>query len=62
MPKLIIHSINDEIVPFELSRKIYNASPEPKDFLQIRGGHNSCFYESEEILRAKVLGFLSSLE
>lgn len=61
-PKLIIHSINDEIVPFELSRKLYLAAPSPKSFLQIHGGHNSCFYESEELLRKEIFNFLKKLE
>ncbi|OGX43250.1 MAG: hypothetical protein A3G37_01090 [Omnitrophica WOR_2 bacterium RIFCSPLOWO2_12_FULL_46_30] len=61
IPKLIIHSINDEIVPFRLGRKLYDNALEPKEFLQIHGGHNSCFFESENILKAKVADFLKRL-
>lgn len=56
--KLIIHSINDEIVPFKLGKKLYDNAPPPKEFLQIHGGHNSCFFESESILREKIADFL----
>jgi len=62
IPKLIIHSLNDEIVPFQLGKKLYEVSPEPKDFLQIQGGHNSNFYESEELLRKKIRDFIESLK
>jgi len=62
IPKLIIHSINDEIVPFQLGKKLYEVSPEPKDFLQIYGGHNSNFYESEELLRKKIGDFIKILK
>jgi len=58
IPKLFIHSLNDEIVPFEMGRKLYNAAPQPKEFLQVQGGHNSCFFDSEDILREKMAEFL----
>lgn len=61
IPKLIIHSINDEIVPFRLGKKLYDNAPKPKEFLQIHGGHNSCFFESEGILREKIADFLTRI-
>ncbi len=61
IPKLIIHSINDEIVPYKLGRKIFESAPEPKEFLEIRGGHNSCFFDSKEILKQKIADFLKNL-
>ena len=42
-PKLIIHSPDDEIVPFQHGRKLYEKASQPKDFLEIRGGHNDGF-------------------
>jgi fermentation-respiration switch protein FrsA (DUF1100 family) len=61
IPKLFIHSINDEIVPFKLGRKLYQVAVENKDFLEIRGGHNSCFFESQQLYQEKVSAFLSKL-
>jgi fermentation-respiration switch protein FrsA (DUF1100 family) len=61
VPKLIIHSVNDEIVPFELGRKVYESAAPPKEFLEIHGGHNSCFFESEDILKEKIKDFLNKL-
>lgn len=61
VPKLIIHSINDEIVPFKLGKKLFDSASSPKEFLEIRGEHNSCFYESEDILREKISDFLNGL-
>ena len=61
VPKFIIHSLNDEIVPYALARKLYEAAPPPKEFLQIRGGHNSCFYDSEHLLKEKIADFLRGL-
>jgi fermentation-respiration switch protein FrsA (DUF1100 family) len=61
VPKLMVHSINDEIVPYSLGRKLYNAAPEPKEFVKIRGGHNSCFFESNDIIREKITEFIKRL-
>lgn len=61
IPKLIIHSINDEIVPYGLARKLFEAAAEPKEFLQVSGGHNTCFYDSEEFLKEKVADFLNRI-
>lgn len=54
MPKLFMHSLNDEIVPFKFGKKLFEAASEPKDFLEIRGGHNTCFSESKDIIEKKI--------
>lgn len=61
IPKLIIHSKNDEIVPYKIGMKLYDEAAVPKEFLEVRGGHNSCFYESEDIIKAKIADFLRGL-
>lgn len=45
-PLLVIHSREDEIVPFQQGRHIYNAANEPRSFLEIRGDHNQGFLQS----------------
>ena len=51
-PKLFIHSREDRVVPFKLGRRVYEAASEPKQFLEIEGGHNDGFLVSaEEYLR-----------
>ena len=43
-PKLFIHSRTDEVVPFELGRRLYEAAPEPKEFYEVKGApHNSTY-------------------
>ncbi len=42
-PVLIAHSRNDEIVPFAHGEALFAAAGEPKQFLELRGGHNEAF-------------------
>ncbi len=60
-PKLIIHSRNDEIVPFRLGKKLYEAAAEPKEFLELRGGHNTCIFDSHDLFVAGLKKFLAKL-
>lgn len=62
IPKLMIHSINDDIIPFRLGKRLFEEAPPPKEFLQVSGGHNSSFFESEGLIREKVAAFLKSLQ
>ncbi len=40
VPKLFAHSPEDEFVPYQMSRRLYEAAPEPKAFCDLTGGHN----------------------
>jgi fermentation-respiration switch protein FrsA (DUF1100 family) len=42
-PVLVVHSRDDEIIPFRHGRALYEAANEPKQFLELRGGHNDGF-------------------
>ena len=57
-PKLIIHSPDDEIIPFALGRVLYEKAAQPKQFLQIKGGHNEGFLESGELYVQGIKDFL----
>jgi len=50
-PVLVIHSPDDEIIPFSHGRRIYDAAPEPKQLLEIQGDHNSGFLRSGALYR-----------
>ncbi|MDH3743316.1 MAG: alpha/beta hydrolase, partial [Hyphomicrobiales bacterium] len=43
LPVLIVHSRNDEIIPFDQGRSLFERASEPKHFLELRGGHNDGF-------------------
>lgn len=56
-PKLIIHSVNDEIVPFKQAQDLYEAAAEPKIFVELVGGHNDCALVSQEKFEQAITDF-----
>jgi hypothetical protein len=58
-PVLVIHSPDDEVIPFELGRKLFGAAIGEKSFVEIKGSHNSGFEVSEETLRAAYRDFFN---
>jgi uncharacterized protein len=61
-PVLMIHSRNDEIVPFELGQKLFGQANEPKAFVEIAGGHNDGFAVSEEAYTKALRLWLASMD
>ena len=57
-PKLVFHSADDEIVPFEMGEALFQAAPEPKRFVRLRGGHNTAFFDDLSTYRRGLAGFL----
>jgi hypothetical protein len=51
MPVLIIHSPEDEIIPFSHGQTLYDLAKEPKCFVEIEGSHNTGIFDSWETYR-----------
>jgi len=60
-PVLIIHSPDDEIIPYENGQILYNSAREPKHFLAIRGGHNEGFLVSGRTYTDGIGGFIGEI-
>lgn len=45
-PVLIVHSRDDEIIPFKQGQQLFKLASEPKHFLELLGGHNDGFLVS----------------
>jgi fermentation-respiration switch protein FrsA (DUF1100 family) len=60
-PVLVVHSRDDEIIPFHHGEAIFDAANEPKEFLEIRGGHNDGQALSATAYRDGIRDFLNSL-
>lgn len=58
MPILIMHSPQDELVPFDMGQSLYQAATAPKSFVELKGSHNECFLESGETYAAAIKDFL----
>jgi len=59
-PKLFIHSRSDEVVPYALGRRLYEAAPEPKRFYEVVGAsHNETSLVGGEAYFASLGEFLA---
>ena len=61
VPILFIHSKEDEIVPFEQGRRLFDAAVCEKEFLEIEGGHNTGFLDSGEAYPQGLSSFLNRI-
>ena len=59
-PVLIVHSRDDEMIPFAQGRRLFEAAGEPKRFLEIRGSHNEGFLVSAERYEEGLASFLAA--
>jgi fermentation-respiration switch protein FrsA (DUF1100 family) len=60
-PVLVVHSIDDEMVPMEHAQRLYNAAREPKEMLELRGTHNETILESGRHYENGLNAFISNL-
>ncbi len=61
-PVLIVHSSQDELIPFSHGQKIFDAAPEPKSFVTITGDHNEGYFTSGKAYTEGLNTFLASLD
>lgn len=59
VPVLVIHSPDDEIVPFQHGKALYDSIPGPKAFVEIKGSHNRGFIESRAVYESSIDEFIS---
>lgn len=60
-PVCIIHSRDDEVIPYYHGKLLFAAAGEPKVLITIAGSHNRGFYKSRNWYISKVDKFLNSL-
>ncbi len=61
-PVLIVHSQEDEIVPFRHGRMLFDAANEPRFFLEISGSHNEGFITSSSVYLNGLKAFLDRVD
>ena len=60
-PVLVLHSPDDEIMPFHLGEKIYQSAHQPKSFIRMTGDHNYGFLQSQPDYEQGLEKFLKAL-
>ncbi len=59
-PVLVIHSPDDDLVPFHHGKQIFDAAKEPKKFLKLEGGHNDNYMVSPRVYGNGIKGFIDA--
>lgn len=60
-PVLVVHSRDDEIIPFHHGEEIFASANEPRTLLAIRGTHNDAFLRDERAYTEGLRAFLAGL-
>lgn len=60
-PLLVVHSRDDEIIPFDMGQTIFAAANEPKTFFEMGGDHNAGFWISRERYIPALNAFLAGI-
>ncbi|MFC2006818.1 alpha/beta hydrolase [Chloroflexota bacterium] len=58
-PVLIVHSPDDEMMPYKHGQRLFEVAAEPKEFLEIRGSHNEGFITSGRHYEEGLSSFIS---
>ena len=59
-PLLFLHSPEDTIVPFKEGRRLFDAAPAPKTFVEVRGGHIESSEVDRDVFYGAIRAFLTS--
>jgi len=59
-PLLVLHSPADDIIPFYLGEKVFQAGGEPKVFVKMQGDHNGGFLQSQPRYEQELRRFIDS--
>ncbi len=57
-PKLFLHAREDEVIPFDLGRKLFEQAPGPKRFVALGGGHNDAYLADSASYFGAIADFL----
>ena len=60
-PVLVVHSRDDEIIPFEMGEAIYSSVTGDRSFVELRGDHNSAFIISLQDYAAGLNAFFGQV-
>jgi uncharacterized protein len=59
IPVLLIHSVEDDVVPINDSRRLFSLANDPKEMVEIHGTQHDAFFNSFDIYYDKISHFVS---
>lgn len=62
LPSFFLHSRDDDIIPFELGKRLYDGYRGPKSFMELLGDHNTGFLYTGQVYADGLDRFLSGLK
>lgn len=60
-PILVMHSRQDEVVPYRLAEKLFNSIPDRKTFVELKGSHNGAFLQSAGKYTSSIKEFIEDI-
>jgi fermentation-respiration switch protein FrsA (DUF1100 family) len=61
VPKLFLHAAADDVIPLGHGRRLYEAAPPPKTFVELQGGHGDAFDLDSARYFGSIARFLADL-
>ena len=61
VPKLFLHATADDVIPLAHGRRLYDAAPPPKTFVELQGGHGDSFDVDSARYFGSIAAFVASL-
>ena len=61
LPKLFLHARRDEVIPIAHGRRLFEAAPPPKRFVELEGGHGDAFEVDSATYYGAIRTFLAEL-
>ncbi len=61
-PVVVIHSPDDEMIPFDMGRRLFEAANDPKRFFELKGTHNEGFFDNLALYQsiwAEIIEFIA---
>lgn len=59
-PKLIMHSVEDNVMPFVTGQEVFDAASKPKTFCEMKYEHGQMIRQEPEVYYATIRGWLDS--
>ena len=60
-PLLVVHSREDDIIPYAHGEQLFAIANEPKQFLELRGRHNNGYHVSRKVYTETLQQFLDAI-